>query len=241
VQAPRGERRTSAAVTLAFAFAISLASPTIVRADPATALPTWLALRAGTYGRVDLAPWPTDDEPEAALTAEAASLDRDFTADLGRPNDVVYEPVGVRVRIVRLLEGGRIALVRGAGPGAAWRAYAPVDRIVPEVPPGTMLRAAGGFEGFADFFPSADALAAAAGRIETGTPLVALAIGAARDPAAGSDLVRIRVRVLAGAGRGRTGWIPAAFTGLPVRTLSPEAETAAKACRCRILRFEGPA
>jgi hypothetical protein len=223
----------------ALALALLIVFPANVRADPATALPGWLALRAGTYGRVDLAPWPTDDEPEAALTAEADSLDRDFTADLGRPNDVVYEPVGVRVRIVRVLEGGRIALVRGSG--ATWQAYAPVDRIVPEVPAGTLLRAAGGFEGFADFFPAADTLGPAAGRIETGTPLVALAIGAARNPAAGSDLVRIRVRVLAGAARGRTGWIPAAFTGLPVRTVSPDAETAAKACRCRILRFEGPA
>jgi len=195
-----------------------------------------LRLAAGTAARVDIAPWPGYDEPEAALAASAASLERDFSADLARPNDVFYEPIGVRVRIVRALAGGRIALVRGMA--ADWVAYAPLDRLVPEVPPGTRLRVAGGFGGFADFLPALDAPQAQARELATGTGLVALGMGAATVAAGDSDLVRVEVRVLTGPERGRTGWIPAAFTGIPLARPPAQSEEAVRACLCRLVRFE---
>lgn len=177
------------------------------------------------------------DEPEAGLTASPESLDRDFTADLARPNDIVYEPVGVRVRIERVLAGGRIALVRGVG--AAWHAYALVERTYPEVPPGTPLRAAGGFAGFAAFYPRLGSRQSEAGEIATGTALTALGMGAAPFDPLTSDLVRVHVVVRSGPDRGKTGWIPVGYTGIPVTAVPPEAENAAKACGCRIVRFTG--
>jgi len=212
--------------------------PTIAAEQPGAApVPGWLRLATGTAARVDIAPWPTYDEPEAALAASAASVQRDFSADLARPNDVFYEPIGVRVRIVRVLAGGRIALVRGLT--GEWVAYAPLDRVVPEVPPGTRLRVAGGFGGFADFLPALDATGAQARELATGTEVVALGMGAATVAGGDSDLVRVQVRVLTGPQRGQTGWIPAAFTGIPLARPPAQSEEAVRACLCRLVRF-GP-
>jgi hypothetical protein len=223
------------------AFASALATfvdgaTTVAQQTGTPAGPAWLRLAAGTAARVDVAPWPVYDEPEAALTGSAASLERDFTADLARPNDVVYEPAGVRVRLVRVLAGNRIALVRAMA--GDWVAYAPLDRVVPEVPAGTRLRVAGGFGGFADFSPALDAPEAQARPLATGTGLVALGMGTATAAGGDSDLVRVHVRVLAGPERGRTGWIPAAFTGIPLASPPPQSEEAVRACLCRLVRFE---
>ncbi len=244
----RGLRRESEELTvLATAIrlvAFVLASQTL--ADGATASaeqpgaapgPGWLRLAAGTAARVDIAPWRAYDEPEAALAASAASVEGDFSADLARPNDVFFEPIGVRVRILRVLAGGRIALVRGLTGG--WVAYAPLDRLVPEVPPGTRLRVAGGFGGFADFLPALDATGAQARELATGTELLSLGMGAATIAGGDSDLVRVEVRVLTGPQRGRTGWIPAAFTGIPLARPPAQSEEAVRACLCRLVRF-GP-
>jgi hypothetical protein len=214
------------------------APPHVARAAeaPAWRTPAWLALRPGTLARVDTAPWPTFDEPEAALTHAARSLARDFSDDFARPDDIVYEPVGVRVRIVRVLPGARVALVRGLG--AAWQAYAPVDRMLPEVPRGTVLRAAGGFAGSADFYPALDSPEPLPAGIATRATVVVLGMGAAPYSTQSADLVRVNVRVRSGSLRGRVGWIPVAYTGLPVTAVPAQAENAAKACVCRILRFE---
>ncbi|MBD5633636.1 MAG: hypothetical protein IAI49_04065 [Candidatus Eremiobacteraeota bacterium] len=110
--------------------------------------------------------------------------------------------------------------------------------MVPEVPSGTALRAAGGFGGFADFYPRRETPARQAARIETGTSLVALAMGAAPYDANSNDFIRVEVRVRSGPQRGRTGWISVDYTGLPVASVPASAETAAKACRCLIVRFE---
>jgi hypothetical protein len=217
----------------AFALAAALASPLVPRA--AAADPAWLSLGPGTIARVDEAPWPVFDEPEAALTASAVSLERDFTADLARPNDVLYEPVGVRVRVVRVLPGKGIAFVRALG--APWAAYAPVDRLFPEVPTGTLLRIAGGFAGFADFFPRLNTPLRHAGGLATGTDVSVLGMDAAPYDPESSDLVRIDVRVLGGPERGRTGWVAAGFTGVPVGHVPASADRASQACRCRIVRF----
>ncbi len=199
------------------------------------ATPAWLALRPGTLARVDIAPWLYSDEPEAALTESAASIARDFSKHAERPEDVVYQPIGARVSVVRVLPGGRIVRVRGRD--ARFEAYTLVARLVPDVPPGTPLRAAGGFQGFSDFFATAATPYKAATRLETGSALVALGMGAGPYDPDTSDLVRVHVRVVSGALRGRTGWVAVVYTGLPVARLSPSAAIAEQACTCRIVEF----
>lgn len=218
----------------AFALAAALAGSLVPLA--AAADPAWLVLGPGTIARVDEAPWPVFDEPEAALTASAVSLERDFTADLARPNDVLYEPVGVRVRVVRVLPGKGIAFVHALA--APWAAYAPVDRLFPEVPIGTLLRIAGGFAGFADFFPRLHSPLQHADGLATGTDVSVLGMGAAPYDPESSDLVRIDVRVLSGTERGRTGWVAAGFTGIPLGHVPANADRTARACGCRVLRFD---
>ena len=222
------------AFALAFAFTTAFTVSLVPVA--ASAEPAWLDLGPGTIARVDEAPWPVFDEPEAALTASAVSLERDFTADLARPNDVLYEPVGARVRVLRVLPGKGIAYVRALA--APWTAYAPVDRLFPEVPPGTLLRVAGGFAGYADFFPRLGTPLRHAGGLATGTEVSVLGMGAAPYDPESSDLVRLDVRVLTGSERGRTGWVAAGFTGLPLDRVPATADRASKACSCRILRFD---
>jgi len=203
----------------------------------APGLPAWLAARPGTLALVDQAPWYDSDEPEAALTASAASLKRDFSTDPARPDDVVYRPIGVRVRIARLVGGSHLALVYGITERAErWTAYAPLDRLVPEIPPGTILRAAGGFGGFADFYPALDSRQEQAARIATGSQLVALGVGVAPFDPDSPDLVRVHVRVLSGRRKGSSGWIGAAYTGIPA---GPGAVTSApeRACGCRLAAF----
>jgi hypothetical protein len=225
-------------IAFSIAFETLAGGATAAAEQPGTSTaPRWLRLAAGTAARVDVAPWPVYDEPEAALTASAASLERDFSADLARPNDVVYQPIGVRVRLVRVLAGNRIALVRGTAGAGDWVAYAPLDRVVPEVPAGTRLRVAGGFGGFAEFLPALDTPEAQARELATGTALVALGMGAATIAGGDSDLVRVNVRVLAGPERGQTGWIPAAFTGIPLARPPAHSEEAVRACLCRLVRF----
>ncbi len=197
--------------------------------------PAWLTLRPGTIARVDIAPWPASDEPEAALTASAASLAGDLSANATRPGDVVYEPIGVRVRVVRVLAGTHVAVVRGLE--RRFEAYARVERLVPDIPPGTALRAAGGFGGFADFYPTLETPNGRAGRLATGSELVALAIGAAPYDPESADLVRVRVRVRSGALRGRTGWVAVGYTGLPDPRPRKGAEVAERACQCRLAQF----
>ncbi len=223
------------AAVLAFAVGGAPARVTAARPAVARAAPGWLALRPGTGGRVDIAPWLVSDEPEAALTESAASIARDFTAHAERPGDVVFEPVGVRVRIVRVLPGARIAFVRGRD--SRFVAYTLVTRLVPDVPPGTALRAAGGFQGFSDFFATLATPYKEATRLATGSALVALAMGTGPYDPDTSDLVRVRVRVLSGALRGRTGWLAVAYTGLPAGRLPRSAAVAEKACACRIVEF----
>jgi hypothetical protein len=224
-----------AAETLVAGTAPAATSATRFVARPGAASPPWLQARPGTAVRVDLAPWLSPDEPEAALTASPESLAHDFTADGARPDDIVYEPVGVRARILRVLAGGRVALVGGLPLGR--RAYAPLDRLVPEIPPGTRLRAAGGFEGFADFFAAADAPERAARRLPTGSDLVALGMTVAPPDPDSSDLVRVRVRVTSGPFSGRLGWVAAAYTGIPAPARSTPAPPAEAACQCRLVRF----
>jgi hypothetical protein len=187
---------------------------------------------------VEIAPWLVWDEPEAALTERAASLARDFTADATRPEDVVYEPVGVRVRIVRVLGNARVALVHGLR--TRWQAFAPLDRLVPEIPAQTRLRVAGGFGGFAEFFSALDASPAGALQIPTGTDVVALAMGAARYDPSQPTFVRVRVRVMGGQLRGRTGWIGSAYVGAAADAVPAAAAPAERACSCLLVQFAEP-
>ncbi len=229
-----------AAASASLALALGTASAGAGRASSAIgpraeALPRWLTARPGTTARVDIAPWLDSDEPEAALTASPASLGRDFSADASRPPDIVYEPVGVRVRIERVL-AGRIVRVRGID--APWVAYAPLARLVPEIPAGTRLRTAGGFGGFADFYPTLPTPQRAAQQLATGTPLVALGMDAAPYDPGTSDLVRVRVRIAAGERRGTVGWLPVGYTGLPAAATPKTASVAEHACRCRLAAFD---
>jgi hypothetical protein len=204
-------------------------------ATSASQRPRWLLLGAGTTARVDIAPWLVSDEPEAALTAGRRSAERNFSDDATRPSDVVYRPIGVRVRVVRVDRDGRTVLVHGVRD--RFEAYAPIERLIPEIPPGTLLVAAGGFEGFADFYPTLDTPEKRAGRIATGRRLRAIAMSAAPYDPDSADLVRVRVRVLDGALRGRVGWIAAGYTGIPSPPSAASSVNAEKACRCRLVQF----
>jgi len=207
------------------------------RVAQAAAVPPWLQLHAGTLARVDIAPWRVDDEPEAALTETAGSLQRDFTSDASRPPDIVFRPVGIPVRIVRVLPGGTVALVHSVGGSAAWEAYTRIDRLAPEVPRGTPLIAAGGFEGFSDFFPSLATPEHDADRLPTRSKMIALGMGAAPYDPDSSDLVRVHVRVVSGALAGRTGWVPVSYTGLPADAASVASQPE-KTCSCRVVTFD---
>jgi len=204
-------------------------------AGAARDIPAWLTLQPGAIARVDIGLWATADEPEAALTASAASLARAASDDDTRPGDVVYEPVGVRVRVVRLLPGERVAIVRGLD--RRFTAYARVERLIPQVPPGTPLVAAGGFGGFADFYPLLATPNAQAERLATGSRLVAFETSSAAFDPGSADLVRVRVRVRSGTLAGRIGWIAVAYTGLPGAAPRKRAEVAEKACGCRLVQF----
>jgi hypothetical protein len=199
--------------------------------------PAWLTLRPGTIARVDIAPWEDADEPEATLTSGAASLAQNFSDDATRPDDILYQPVGVRVRIVRADSGGRTVLVHGID--RRFEGFTLPARLVPEVPAGTVLVVAGGFGGFADFYPRLDTPEQRAERVATGSPLAVLGTGVAPYDPDSSDLVRVRVRVLGGALRGRVGWVAVAYTGLPATRLPGSADVAEKACMCRLVRFDG--
>ena len=207
-------------------------------AAPASAatIPVWLRLHPGTLARVDIAPWRVDDEPEAALTETAGSLQRDFTSDASRPADIVFRPVGTPVRIVRVLAGGTIALVHSVT-GSPWQAYTRIDRLAPEIPAGTPLVAAGGFEGYSDFYPTLATAQHAAGRLATRSKMVAIGMGAGVYDPNTSDLVRVHVRVLTGVLAGHTGWVPVSYTGLPAAaaTLASQPE---KTCSCRVVTFD---
>jgi hypothetical protein len=232
---------TPALTALAGAFLI--AGPAATAAGEAGAVPTWLRPAPGAAGRIDQAPWYDSDEPEAMLTGSPRSLRRDFAADPTRPEDIVYQPIGVKVRIVRVFDDG-VTLVQGAGGG--WTGYTRLNRLVPEIPPGTALRVAGGFGGFADFFPALATPERRAARIATGTPLTALETGVAPYDPDSADLVRVHVRVLAGDLAGRTGWLATSYTGIPAPGISgeglpPSARVAERACGCRLVRFDGGA
>jgi hypothetical protein len=227
-----GLARRSAVALLAGLAAVAAGAPVCADTQPA-----WLTIRAGTIARIDIAPWDDSDEPEAALTVSAASLARNFSDDATRPDDIVYQPVGVRVRVVRLGPNGAVALVHGFA--ARFQGYSPVARLIPEIPAGTRLLAAGGFGGFADFYPTLDTPEKRAGRVATGTQLLALGLGVAPYDPDSADLVRVRVRVLDGDLRGSVGWVAVAYTGLPETHVPPSADVAEKACRCRLVQFEG--
>jgi len=217
---------------------IALVPMVTAAANSGPSLPRWLRPVPGTLARVDIAPWLDADEPEAALVASPRSLDRDFSADGRRPDDVVYEPVGVLVRIVRTLPGGVIEVRAATG---NWRAYAPQDRVLPDVPPGALLHVAGGFGGAADLFSELATPEAAARTIATGTRLVALRTAAAPFDPNSSDLVRVRVRVIAGPAAGTMGWIAVAYVGIPESSVPARASIVERACRCRpVSFFPGP-
>lgn len=197
--------------------------------------PAWLVLRPGSLARVDLAPWAVSDEPEAALTLGAASSARDYTADAERPGDVAYEPIGVSVRVVRVVRAG-VALVHGRT--GRWQAYTRLERLIPDVPPGTALVAAGGFGGFADFYPTLGTKQPQAERLATGSGLAVLGTDVAPYDPDSSDLVRLHVRVTSGTLRGRSGWVAASYAGLPRKRLPADASVAERACACRLVQFD---
>lgn len=221
-----------AALLLSVAFALGGVSEAVAREPSA---PGWLTLAPGTIVRVDLAPW-SSAAPEAALAASVRSIEKYGGDEVAEPEDVVREPVGVRAVVARLI-GKRVALVRGLF--GRWKAYARVERLIPEVPPGTLLVVAGGFEGFADIYPSLSSPAHSARHIETGTRLVAINLGVGRFDPQASALVRVGVRIVSGKARGHFGWLDVAYTGVPMPhgRLGSSAE---RACTCRIVAFGDP-
>jgi hypothetical protein len=226
----RYNANTLALRTLSAAFAAGLfLTPALTHADVTA---PWLQARPGQTALVGAAPWPMSD-PEAALTSSepsAAISPDDYTA---RPADALHEPIGLRVVIQQIYLDG-VALVQPEG--APWSAYARLDQLVPQVPAGTRLVVAGGFGNAAAFYPQLDTPQASAEELATGTQVVALGMGIAPYDPDGTAFVRVKVTVESGPERGRTGWIPVGFTGLPDPSGNP-GWTAERACHCRLLEF----
>ena len=199
----------------------------------ASALPAWLVPGAGRFAYLAEAPWPMGEHPEAAATYSLRTARIEPAEQAQRPRAAVGAPIGALARCVDLAAP---AVARLHLPGAAKPVYARLDRLVPAVPPGTRLVVAGGFGNEALFYPRLDAPVERAGRVPTGTPLVALGIDTAPYDPDGLDFVRVRVRIAGGPWHGRTGWIPAAYTGL-TGLHRPAESTAERACGCRILEF----
>jgi hypothetical protein len=210
-------------------FFLSAALVLPARADAAT--PSWLELRPGQIARVGAAPWPVT-EPEAALSGSEDSAAKNPDDYATRPSDAIHEPIGLRVVIERIY-ADKVARVRPDG--VAWSAYTRLDQLAPEVPAGTDLVVAGGFGNYGDFYAALETPASGAEQLATGTPLVALKMGTAAYDPEGSDFVRVRVLVKAGKLRGRVGWIPVLYTGLPGGAATES--TTERACRCRLLEF----
>jgi hypothetical protein len=202
----------------------------------ASALPPWLAPAPGRYAYVAEAPWPMGDHPEAALTFSLRTARPEPDDQTARPADAVGAPIGVRATFVDLASA---SVARLRVDGVTHDAFARLDRLVPPVPPGTHLVVAGGFGYESLFYPALDAPLEQARSLVTGTRLVALEIGVAPYDPDGMDFIRIHVRVTAGARRGQTGWLPAAYAGLS-RPQGPRASTVERACRCRIIEFREP-
>jgi hypothetical protein len=214
---------------LAFVFPALFAGLTTFVVAP----PSWLTLRPGQTALVADAAWPLGTRPEAALTATAASAAIPSDAVVKRPADALGAPVGIRVMIERVFANG-VALVRPQGANAD--AYVRLDELLPEIPSGTALVAAGDDGDTVDFYPSISTSYTDSLDLASGTPLVALRVAVAPFAPGDSDLVRLQVRVEAGPFRGRTGWVQANSLGLPVR---PEAGAPAKdkTCGCRVVEF----
>ena len=193
---------------------------------------SWLETRAGQTALVGAASWPMTD-PEAALTKTEPSAAIDPDDYSARPADAIHQPIGLRVVIRQVYLDG-VALVRPVG--VDWDAYARLDQLVPEVPAATHIVVAGGFGNAADFFPHLDTPQAGAEQLPTGTRVVALGMGVAPYDPSGTGFIRVKVLVVSGPAKNRTGWIPVGFTGLADPTGAP-ADTAERACRCRLLEF----
>jgi len=195
--------------------------------------PPWLFLRPGQTALVGAAPWPMDQQPEAALTGSAQSASVSPDDYTRRPDDALGQPIGLRV-VIEAVYLGNVARVQPVG--ATWDAFTRLDQLIPEVPPGTQLVVAGGFGNYADFFRDLSTPAAQAEEIPTGTSVVALGLGIAPYDPDGADYVRVKVLVQGGPMRGRSGWIAVNFTGIPDPSGAP-VSTTERACRCRLLEF----
>src|SRR5579871_405695 len=209
------------------AFASALAALAMV--------PPWLVAVPGRPAYVAEATWTNDDRPEAALTRSLRSAARDPDDQNARPTDALGAPVGTKVTFEAFVTA-TVARVRL--PGDARPAYARVDRLVPAVPRGTRLAVAGGFGGSALFYPALAAPIERAASLPSGTAVAALGTATAPYDPEGGDFVRLQVRVLSGPRRGRIGWVPAAYLGLP--GLGPYGSVAERACRCRLLELQAP-
>ncbi|MBC5811593.1 MAG: hypothetical protein GIW95_12185 [Candidatus Eremiobacteraeota bacterium] len=192
-------------------------------------LPEWLVLRPGQVGIVGAAPWPLDT-PEAALTGTAESAARPPDDYSERPADALGQPIGLRVRVQEVY--GPVVRVRPEG--APVDSFTRLDFLSPEIPEGTRLVVAGGFGNYADFYPSLGARTPE--QIATGTTLVAVRMGIAPFDPDGSEFVRVRVQVQSGPKKGRAGWIPVGYTGVPAASGQAASETE-RACRCRLVEF----
>jgi hypothetical protein len=209
-----------------------LSAALVLPARAGAIAPGWLELRPGQVARVGAAPWPMT-EPEAALSGSEDSAAKNPDDYAVRPSDAIHEPIGLRVVIERVYDD---KVVRVRPDGVAWSAYTRLDQLAPEVPVGTDLVVAGGFGNYGDFYPALETPARGAIELVTGTPIVALKMGTAVYDPEGSDFVRVKVLVKAGKMRGRVGWIPVLYTGLPGAGGTP-LSTTESACRCRLLEF----
>lgn len=205
-----GSTRIMSFATLMFMALLTLSSAHAEVYAPRDSGPRWLILRPGVAAMVDVAPW--DDDKHAALAAQSRDY-KPYADGYGppeRPRSAMLYPIGTRVTVVAVY--GKIVKVRTMRGRIAFTAS---GRLVPIVPPNTELRAAGGYDDYAHFYPTLSTTEERADHLPSGSHLVSLGMAVGKPEPYHKDIVRVRVRVTSGTFAGRIGWILPGGTGIP--------------------------
>jgi hypothetical protein len=187
-------------------------------------MPDWLILKGGAHVRIDIASWPG--------TAEVAAVTRTLSGykhSADEAPDSLDLPIGVDATIDGIVGQAHFGDYYVKIHGANWSGFTRSDRMMPMVPVGTKLIAAGGAP---PLYPNLDADDAHSLRTESGTSFreIAPLSFASGDPDRTTATGRYKVQVLDGEYAGRVGWVSSiGLPGLAPATF-PE-------CRCVLVEM----